>query len=471
MIAQPTLYPKVLQFGEGNFLRAFVDWMIQKGNDNLDLNMGVIIVQPLSSGLVSKLKAQDCKYNVVLEGVKNGQAIREIQAVDCIVDALNPYTEYAQYRDCFLHPDLELIISNTTEAGISRLDNVDITAQPPISYPAKIVALLHERFIHFSGDKDKGLSIICCELIENNASVLKEIVLELAAENDLSVAFVAWLEESCSFCNSLVDRIVTGFPKDTIKSIQAELKEEDNMVVIGEYYHLWAIEGDVRTQAKFPLQEAGLNVLWLDELKAFRDKKVRVLNGAHTALVPVGLLAGYETVKEAFADDDIAYFIHHLISDEVLPNISGDEQELKVFATEILERFLNPYIKHYLKDISLNSISKWVTRDWPSLKDTYARTAVLPQRLTFSLAALLCLYVNGKKVSFIPNDTTAHLEMILKVWHSDASLEDRVKEILCNKEVWGDEISNLQALPKAVSKHIHSIHELGLKVALKQLED
>lgn len=463
------LAPKVLQFGEGNFLRAFVDWMIQKSNDALDLNMGVVVVQPLPTGMVAQLKAQDCKYNVILEGVKDGQPIREIQPVECLVDAINPYTQYQEYKEYFLHPDLEFIISNTTEAGISRLAGVDITAQPPISYPAKMVALLYERFQHFGGDKNKGLSIICCELIENNGTVLKEIVFELAQENKLPQAFITWMQEACSFCNSLVDRIVTGFPKDTIKDIQAELQVEDNMVVVGEYYHLWAIEGDARTKAKFPLHDAGLNVLWLDELKAFRDKKVRVLNGAHTALVPVGLLAGHATVKEAFADADIADYIHSLVAQEVLPNIDGDTQELTAFADEILERFLNPYIKHYLKDISLNSLSKWVTRDWPSLHDSAVRTGQMPVRLSFSLAALLMLYTQGDTVGFTPNDTPEHLEAVLAVWHSDAPLIDRITEILSNTDVWGHEIPAMTALPQAVATHVQSIQNLGIREALRLL--
>ena len=198
MISNQNIQPKVLQFGEGNFLRAFVDWMIQKTNNALNLNMGVVVIQPLENGMVEKLKQQDCKYHVILEGIKNGQAIRETQEVECIIDAINPYTDYQKYKEYFLNPALEIIISNTTEAGISRLANVDIFAEPPVSFPAKIVALLHERYNFYHGEKDKGLSIICCELIENNGSVLKEIILELAHENNLSSEFINWVNEACS---------------------------------------------------------------------------------------------------------------------------------------------------------------------------------------------------------------------------------------------------------------------------------
>lgn len=462
---------KILQFGEGNFLRAFVDWMIQKTNAALNLNMGVVVVQPLATGMVEKLKEQNCKYHVILEGIKNGAAVREIQAVDCIVDAINPYSEYEQYKAYFLHPELEFVISNTTEAGISRLANVDVFAQPPVSYPAKMLALLHERFKHFKGDPNKGLSIICCELIENNATILKEIVLELAHENSLSPDFIWWINTSCSFCNSLVDRIVTGFPKDTIKSIQQELGSDDSMVVVGEYYHLWAIESDERTKAKLPFVDAGLNVLWLDELKTFRDKKVRVLNGAHTALVPVGLLFGYETVKQAFADKTIAHYIYQLIEKEVLPNIRGSKEELKKFADEILERFLNPYIKHYLKDISLNSISKWLTRNLPSLKDHFARTGTLPQRLTFSLAALLVLYSSENGVGFKANDTQSYIDVFQRIWSNTDLIDNKVKKILSVEEIWGSDLASFKELHEAVAANVTQILSVGIKEAIIQLEN
>lgn len=461
---------RVLQFGEGNFLRAFVDWMIQKANDLLDLHISVVVVQPLAQGMAAQLKHQDCKYHVILEGIKDGQMIREIQRIDCVADAVNPYTDYDHYRHHFLHPELEVIISNTTEAGISRKAGDDIFTHPPASYPAKLVALLYDRFNHFEGDPDKGLSIICCELIENNGSVLKEIVLELASANDLSEEFLTWLHHSCSFCNSLVDRIVTGFPKDNIAAVQKELGTKDNLVVVGEYFHLWAIEGDEKTKSRLPLHEAGLNVLWLDDLKSFRDKKVRVLNGAHTALVPIGLLAGHETVKEAFSDKTVAHFIHQLISKEVLPNIKGDDMELQLFANEILERFHNPYIKHYLKDISLNSLSKWVTRIWPSLKDDYHRTGQLPQRLSVSLAALIILYASDHGLDFKANDTSQHFEDIQSIWSTPDSTDEKVVKILSKASIWGSEIAGFGELHHEVAKLTMKISELGIKEVITQLE-
>lgn len=461
---------KFLQFGEGNFLRAFVDWMIQKANNELNLNMGGVIVQPLEYGMVDKLNEQDNTYHVILEGIKGGKAIRETQRIECVQDAVNPYAEYQKYKQYFLLPELEFIFSNTTEAGIAKVENEDIFAEPPASFPGKIVALLLERFEKYDGAVDKGLIFICCELIENNASRLHEIVIEIAKENKLGDEFLTWINSSCSFCNSLVDRIVSGFPKDKISEIQQELGFEDNMVVTAEYFHLWAIEGSQRVKEQLPLHKAGLNVLWLDDLKPFRDKKVRVLNGAHTALVPIGLLAGCQTVKEAFSNESIEKFIRNLIAQEVLPNIAGEKHELQAFANEILERFFNPFIKHYLKDISLNSISKWITRDYPSLIDFYNREGVLPQRLCFSLATLILLYCDGNKMGFTLNDTNSNVSVMIDIWNSDASLENQITQILAYEALWGNNLAEIKGLAEIISLNIRQIQLKGILTALKELE-
>ncbi len=269
--------------------------MIHKSNTSLGTNNGVVIVQPMAQGMVDLLNKQDNLYHVLLQGIRNGQPVQETELVDCIMDSINPYTQYEAYKNYFLNSGLELIVSNTTESGISRVDNEDIFAAPPKSFPGKITQLLYLRYKHFNGAADKGLTFFCCELIDKNASILKEIVLELSATNQLEDDFIAWINNSCTFCNTLVDRIVPGFPKNNIKAIQADLGYEDNLVVAGEYFHLWAIEAPQAIREKYPFDKAGLNVVWLEDMTKFRDKKVRILNGAHTALVPVGLLSGYKT--------------------------------------------------------------------------------------------------------------------------------------------------------------------------------
>ncbi len=461
---------KTLQFGEGNFLRAFVDWMIHKSNKNMNANNGVVVVQPLDKGMVDLLKKQDNLYHVLLQGIKDGEPIQEKELVDCIIDAVNPYSEYEKYKEYFLNPDLELVVSNTTEAGITRIENEDIYAMPPKSFPGKICQLLYQRYKHFEGAADKALTFFCCELIDKNATVLHEIVLELAQQNNLEQGFIDWLNNDCSFCSTLVDRIVPGFPKDNIKEIQNELGIEDNLVVVGEYFHVWAIEAPKSIAEKYPFDKAGLNVVWLDDMTKFRDKKVRILNGSHTALVPVGLLSGYETVKEAFDDADISAFINNMVEQEVIPNIEGDKVALKKFSEEILERFFNPYIRHFLKDISLNSLSKWMTRDYPSLNDCFEKDGKLPNRLTLSLAALLILYKGEyKDLKFEVKDTQEDLDFIQNEWSKDQDATAFTKAVLSNAKIWGTDLNAVAGLTEKVAGYIDDILNEGIKKALKKV--
>ncbi len=461
---------KILQFGEGNFLRAFVDWMIYKSNKQLDTNNGVVVVQPLDKGMIELLNKQDNLYHVLLQGIKDGKPVQETELIDCILDAINPYANYDLYQQYFLHPNLELVVSNTTEAGISRIDNEDIHAKPPKSFPGKICQLLYQRFNKFKGASDKGLTFFCCELIDKNASVLKEIVLELAENNNLESEFIDWINNYCSFCNTLVDRIVPGFPKDNIKEIQSGLRYEDNLVVAGEYFHLWAIEAPQHIRDKYPFDKAGLNIVWLEDMTKFRDKKVRILNGSHTALVPVGLLSGYQTVKEAFENESISKFINEMVDHEVIPNIEGNKDELKKFAGEILERFFNPYIRHFLKDISLNSLSKWMTRDYPSLIDCYNREGKVPEKLTFSLAALLILYKGQyNQLEFTINDTKEHVEFIQNAWSNMDTYASLAEEILSNEAIWNKNLSEIDGLTAKVAGYIEDIMENGIQSAIQKV--
>ncbi len=468
---EATNYPfKVLQFGEGNFLRAFVDWMIHKSNKQLGSDYGVVVVQPLANGMVDLLKKQDNLYHVMLEGIKDGKPVQETELVDCIIDSVNPYADYEAYKNYFLSPDLELVVSNTTEAGISRIDNEDIYAAPPKSFPGKICQLLLQRYEHFNGAADKGVTFFCCELIDKNATVLKEIVLELAEANKLEQGFIDWLNNNCAFCSTLVDRIVPGFPKDNIKQIQQDLGIEDNLVVVGEYFHVWAIEASKEIAEKYPFDKAGLNVVWLDDMTKFRDKKVRILNGSHTALVPVGLLSGYETVKEAFEDKDISAFINGMVETEVIPNIEGDKEALKEFAAEILERFFNPYIRHFLKDISLNSLSKWMTRDYPSMKDCFDKNGEVPAKLTFSLAALIALYKGEyNDLAFDIKDTAEHVEFIQNAWSSMESYTSLTETILSNSAIWGEDLTAIAGLKDKVAEYLEDIRENNIQSALKKV--
>ncbi len=469
-VEKPVLPVKILQFGEGNFLRAFVDWMINKANEAGKMNHGVAIVQPIAGGefvrdLFSK---QDNLYHVYLEGIKDKQPVKEVSLVKCITGVNNPYSDYKTYESLFLSEELEMIVSNTTEAGIRYEEGDDINAEPPASFPAKMTALLYKRFKKFSGDASKGLSIICCELIEDNGSTLRQYVLKHAAANNLGADFENWVSTHCHFYDTLVDRIVPGFPKETINEIKEEIGFDDNMVVKGEYFHVWAIGGDSSIKQKLPLDQAGLNVLFMDDIREFRAKKVRILNGSHTAMVPVALQLGCETVMDAFNTPEVEKFINKMVAEEVLPVIDEDPEELKKFAGKILERFYNPYLKHYLKDISLNSLSKWETRNFPTVKDNYSKGNKNAQLATFSFAALLVLYSGKAEVPFTPNDTPEFVEFI-KSNFDVKNLKGWVEAVVNNKKIWKEDFAASPFFVDEVSASAEAILAGGMKSALAAL--
>ncbi|MBP3355850.1 MAG: tagaturonate reductase [Rikenellaceae bacterium] len=462
---------KILQFGEGNFLRAFVDWQIDIANEKGVMNAGVAIVQPIIDEqknvlkMIDLLHAQDNMYHVYLEGIENKKPAKDIRLVKSVMDSFNPYEDYARYEHYFLSPELEMTVSNTTEAGIRYEEGDDLTACPPKSYPAKMTALLYKRFKHFNGDPSKGLCIICCELIENNGSTLREYVLKHAEYNKLGDDFIKWVEENCHFCDTLVDRIVPGFPRENIDQIKEEIGFDDNLVVKAEFYHLWAIGGPgyKKVQQVLPLDKAGLHVVYMPSIKQFRDKKVRILNGSHTGMVPIGLQMGCQTVMDAFNNKAIEKFINTMVAEEVIPMIEEDQAELKSFAAGILERFYNPYIKHMLATISLNSLSKWETRNFPTVLDNWKKAGKVAERELFTFAALLTLY-SGKS-GFTPNDTAEHVAFIQNNWNS-ADVEGTVAKIVANSDIWTVDLAQVPALVPTVAAYVKDIEALGMAAAL-----
>lgn len=467
-VEKPVLPIKILQFGEGNFLRAFVDWQIDKANEAGIMNHGVAIVQPIDKGMAGMLEAQDCLYHVYLEGVKEKKPVKDIRLVKCVQCAINPYEEYEAYEKIFLSPELEATVSNTTEAGIRYEEGDDLWALPPKSYPAKMTALLYKRFKHFNGDPTKGLCIICCELIENNGSTLREYVLRHAEYNKLGEDFIEWVEKYCHFCDTLVDRIVPGFPRENIAEIKEELGFDDNLVVKAEFYHLWAIGGPgyEEVQRRLPLDKAGLHVIFMPTIKQFRDKKVRILNGSHTGMVPIGLQIGCETVMDAFNNADLEAFVNTMVAEEVIPMIEEDQEELKAFAAGILERFYNPYIRHMLKTISLNSLSKWETRNFPTVLDNWKKAGKVAEKELFTFAALLTLY--SGKVDFTPDDTAEHVEFIQKVWNSE-DVDATVKAIVENKNIWTVDFTEVAPFVEKVAGYVKVILSEGMAAALKKM--
>ena len=461
---------KILQFGEGNFLRAFVDWQIDIANEKGVMNAGVAICKPRpvsghDTGVIERLQHQDGLYHTYLEGVENREVKRDVRLVKSVMDAFNPYEEYAKYESYILSPELKIVISNTTEAGIRYEEGDDLTACPPKSYPAKVTALLYKRFKHFNGDPDKGLAIICCELIEDNGSTLHEYVIKHAEYNKLGQDFIDWVEANCIFCDTLVDRIVPGFPRDTINEIKEEIGYDDDLVVKAELYHLWAIGGpDYKRVAEvLPLDKAGLHVIFMPSIKQFRDKKVRILNGSHTGMVTMGLMMGCETVMDAFNTPAIEKFVNDMVAEEVIPMIEEDQAELKEFAASILERFYNPYIKHMLKSISLNSLSKWEARNYPTVKDNWFKAGKVAEHECMTFAALMAYY--SPKSGFEPDDTAEFVAYIRNNWNSE-DLEGTLSKIVKESGIFTVDFSEVPGFIPTVAKYLKDIEELGMATAL-----
>ncbi|WP_411679179.1 tagaturonate reductase [Clostridium thailandense] len=468
-------YPeKVLQFGEGNFLRAFVDWQIDKMNKEADFNGSVVVVQPIEFGLVDKLNKQDGLYTLYLQGIKDGKAVKEHSVMNSISRGVNPYIQYDEYLKVAENPDLRFIISNTTEAGITFDENDRLEDKPQKSFPGKLTAFLYHRFKAFNGDKNKGFIIIPCELIDRNGEKLKDAILKFAELWNLEGEFVSWINDANTFCCSLVDRIVTGYPRDTINEITKELGYEDNLVNVAEQFHLWVIEGPQWVKDEFPVEKAGLNVKFVDDMTPYRTRKVRILNGAHTALVPVSYLYGLDTVGQSVEHEVVGEFIKGVIYDEIIPTLDLPEDELKYFAGAVLERFMNPFVNHYLMSIALNSMSKFETRDLPSLLEYINRKGEIPKKLVFSLAALIEFYKGKRGEEEIKlADDAEILDLYKATWESydgtQEGLKNVVVTILSYEKNWKINLNEVQGLTDAVTNYLIKIENLGIKEALKEV--
>ncbi|PIB35771.1 altronate oxidoreductase [Reichenbachiella sp. 5M10] len=436
---------KVLQFGEGNFLRAFTDWMIDIMNKEGDYQHGIAVVQPINQGIVHMLKAQDGLYHHILRGLKDGQPHTETRLIDAIQVAINPFEQEAEYKALGVSEDLELVISNTTEAGIVFNEEDTLPERGlPITFPGKVTLLLWERYQHYQGAEDKGLSFIPVELIDKNGQKLKEAILQYAELWALPAEFVAWVEHHNYFANTLVDRIVPGYPKDEIAEIQASVGFQDNLVVASEIFHLWVMEAPAKIQEQFPADKYGLNVIYTDNQAPYRTRKVRVLNGAHTSMVPVGLLHGIETVMDTVEDDKVGAFVQQIIYDEILPTIDLPADELSEFAGQVIERFKNPFIRHELKSISLNSIPKFKVRVLPTILDYIDRKGELPAGLVTAFSYLIALYLSA---DFEIKDDQNVMDFFHELRKEKASESAIVERVLGQVEFWDQDLNQIAGLP------------------------
>lgn len=408
---------RVIQFGEGGFLRGFFDWMLQYVNEQTDFNGGVAVVQPIKEGMCSLLEKQNCKYTHIIRGAEGV----EKKVIDVIERTVNPYDDYEGYLRLAENPDFRFVVSNTTEAGISYSAGDKPDMAPPKSFPAKVTALLKRRF-------DLGLPgfvFLPCELIEKNGDELKKIILRYADEWGFGDEFKGFVENGNVFCNTLVDRINTGYPKDEAEAIDCN----DKMLNTSEYFHLWVIEGPKDKVYEIPFDKTSLNVIVTDDMSAYRTRKVRILNGAHTAMIPYALLSGIETVGDCMKNEKMHEFLKKCVYDEIIPTLELPKEELISYADSVFTRFENPYIKHYCSSIALNSVSKFKVRVLPSILGYIEKKGKMPENLLFSFARLLEFY----KTDMTNDDKD--VERFMK--------EKSTEEILKNKDFWGEDLSFL----------------------------
>ena len=458
-----TLPIKVVQFGEGNFLRAFVDFVIDKLNKEANFNAGVAVIQPLAGGLVELLNEQDGLYNLFMKGVKQGEEIQEQRTISCVQKGINPYKDYDEYLKLAEEESLEFIISNPTEAVIAYDESDTLEGTPHNSFPAKLTALLYKRFQHFKGDKAKGLTIIPCELINYNADTLKKIILQYAELWELESDFVNWINKSNRFHNTLVDRIVPGYPKDDIESYQSKLELEDKLIVSAEVFLLWVIEGGEELKAKIPFDQIDENILVVENMQPYRTRKVRILNGAHTTMVPFSLLFGNETVKETVDHEFTGAFVREAIFNEIIPTLSLPEEELKTFAEEVLDRFRNPFIKHQLASIALNSVSKFKVRVLPSLLAYENKCNRLPLHLTFAFACLIRFYRGEWNNQTLPiNDDESVMAELKRIWELH-SYQEISEQALKNEKFWDQDLTQVPGLKDQVAMALELIETKGIE--------
>ncbi|MFB4639716.1 tagaturonate reductase [Enterobacter hormaechei subsp. xiangfangensis] len=469
-------YPeRIIQFGEGNFLRAFVDWQIDLLNEHTDLNAGVVIVRPIQSDFPPSLSTQDGLYTTIIRGLnEQGEAVSDARLIRSVNREISVYSQYDEFLALAHNPDIRFVFSNTTEAGISYHAGDKFDDAPAASYPAKLTRLLFERFTHFNGAADKGWIIIPCELIDYNGDALRELVLRYAQEWALPAAFIAWLNNANTFCSTLVDRIVTGYPRDEVAELEAGLGYQDSFLDTAEHFYLFVIQGPKSLAAELRLDKYSLNVLIVDDIKPYKERKVAILNGAHTALVPVAFQAGLDTVGEAMNDAEICAFVEKAIYEEIIPVLDLPRDELHSFASAVTGRFRNPYIKHQLLSIALNGMNKYRTRILPQLLAGQKATGKLPARLTFALAALIAFYRAERNGERYPVQDDAHwLEHYQQLWtqHHDKQVTTRelVSSVLSVSEHWEQDLTLVNGLVDQVALDLDAILSKGMRDAVKPL--
>lgn len=429
----------IIQFGEGNFLRGFFDYFLDVMNKNGLYDGKAVVIQPREGGKCALFNEQNCKYNLYLRGIENSETKQEHHFIESVSRGIDPYKDFDGYMALADSPDLKFVVSNTTEAGIAFDENCRFDDKPCKGFPAKLTQLLYRRY---KNGLD-GFIFLPCELIDGNGDELKKCVLKYADLWKLEQGFADWINSKNTFANTLVDRIVTGYPNDETSKLHAD----DKFLDTAEIFHLWVIEGDFENE--LPLKKAGFNVIWTDDVKPYKKIKVRILNGAHTSLVAGALLSGIETVGEAMADETAFAFLEKCMNEEILPTIGKNEESL-AFANSVFDRFKNPFIRHKWRSIALNSVSKFSVRVLPTILEYKEQNGVYPKRLTMSLAYLIYFYKND-----IPEDSAKVIEEMKN---------GNISEILKSTSLWQADLSDMT---KTVTECYEKIETLGAKGAMK----
>lgn len=467
---------KVLQYGEGNFLRAFVDYMFDICNEAGSFDGSIVMIKPTNHGNVVKFTEQDSRYTVSLRGISDGRAQVSNRVITSVKETLASYEDYDKYMEYAHAESLEYIVSNTTEAGIVFDPEDSFEANPPKTFPGKLTKFLYERFTFFNGDPDKGLVLLPVELIDDNGKVLHDCVDKFIKLWKLPEEFGKWVNDSCEFCSTLVDRIVSGFPKGE-DNLFDELGYVDNLFVVGEPFALWVIEGSKKAEEKLPFKAAGLPVVFTDDLKPYKKRKVRILNGAHTSFVLASYLTGNDIVLESMKDKLVYDFMHDTLYNEVIPTLTLPKKDLEDFTKAVIERFENPYVKHALLAISLNSVSKWKARCMPSFLEYIEANQKNPAHLTFSLAALMAFYSSSEmeEGALVGNrDGEKYLikddQFVLDFFkeYSVKSTEEFVHAFLSCEKFWDQDLSSVGTSEKDICMYLDDIKSLGMRKAMEK---
>ena len=461
---------KVIQFGEGNFLRAFIEWIIWKTNQKTDFNGSVVVVQPIEKGMVSWLNEQDGLYHLNLQGLQDGKPVDSVDLIDVISRGLNPYEDFGAYMALAEQPEIRFVISNTTEAGIAFDPACKLDDKPASSYPGKLTQLLYHRYQYFKGDAKKGLIIFPCELIFENGKHLKECIRQYIKLWNLGDEFSAWFENACGVYSTLVDRIVPGYPRDTAAQLCERAGYDDHLLDKAEIFHLWVIEAPKEVAAEFPADKAGLHVLFVPSEAPYHERKVTLLNGPHTVLSPVGYLSGLNTVKECCEDPEVGQFVKKVMYDELLPTLNLPKEELLQFANDVMERFRNPFVKHFVTSIMLNSFPKFKTRDLPGLKTYLERKGELPKGLVLGLAGICTYYKGGKRGEdeIVPQDDEKIVALLKNLW-ATGDVRKVAEGVLADDFIWGENLNAIPGLTDLLAADLALIQAKGMREAVKSI--